>query len=183
MAKQTRRRDAKDTRENGFESLCAYGCVGVSACMGACVYTLTPGHCKVQRSGWSLCIHTHTHTTHTCIHIHIYWLGGGVRFPSFFGVAVTFLCFISYTCARQGTIKPDASQFPSGCVSRRYPDYAQRAHAVLCREGGSQDLGLRDSRGTVPGGFFTGNRPPVFPPRRFTIPPMYHERGLNSSEG
>jgi len=33
------------------------------------------------------------------------------------------------------------------------------------------------------GGFFTGNRPPVFPPRRFTIPPMYHERGLNSSGG
>ena len=33
------------------------------------------------------------------------------------------------------------------------------------------------------GGFFTGNRPPVFPPRRFTTPPMYHERGLNSSEG
>ncbi len=33
------------------------------------------------------------------------------------------------------------------------------------------------------GGFFTGNRPPVFPPRRFTTPPMYHERGLNSPEG
>ena len=33
------------------------------------------------------------------------------------------------------------------------------------------------------GGFFTGNRPPVFPTRRFTIPPMYHERGLNSSVG
>ena len=33
------------------------------------------------------------------------------------------------------------------------------------------------------GGFFTGNRPLVFPPRRFTLPPMYHERGLNSSGG
>ena len=29
----------------------------------------------------------------------------------------------------------------------------------------------------------TESRPPVFPPRRFTTPPMYHERGLNSSEG
>ncbi len=33
------------------------------------------------------------------------------------------------------------------------------------------------------GGFFTGNHLPVFPPRRFAIPPMYHERGLNSSGG
>jgi len=31
------------------------------------------------------------------------------------------------------------------------------------------------------GGVFTGNRPPVFPLRRGTLPPMYHERGLNSS--
>ena len=33
------------------------------------------------------------------------------------------------------------------------------------------------------GGVFTGTRPPVFPPRGFTIPPMYHEGGSNSSGG
>ena len=42
------------------------------------------------------------------------------------------------------------------------------------------DLWVR-AASNVCGGFFTGSYPPVFPPRRFTIPPMYHERGSNSS--
>ncbi len=183
MAKQTRRRDAKDTRENGFESLCAYGCVGVSACMGACVYTLTPGHCKVQRSGWSLCIHTHTHTTHTCIHIHIYWLGGGVRSPSFFwrrgDLPVLHFIYLCATRYNQAGCKP----IPLGLCISSLPR--------LCPTGtcgpvpGGRLPGTRSSRQSRDRarGVFHWNRPPVFPPRRFTIPPMYHERGLNSSGG
>jgi hypothetical protein len=64
-------------------------------------------------------------------------------------------------------------------------EYAQglmsiRVYCVLVVRAWTYEYGLTQM---YVGGFFTGNRPPVFPPRRFTIPPMYHERGLNSSEG
>jgi hypothetical protein len=123
-AKRTRRRGAEDTRENGFERfLCAYGChdVVAGACMDAFVHTLTLWQCKVVRGRGSI--------------------------PQLFGVAVTLLCFFSYTCGRRGAVKPDSNQSPKGSdwnVSRRFPDYAERPHAVLSREGGPQDLGLGD---------------------------------------
>ena len=55
-----------------------------------------------------------------------------------------------------------------------------RVYRVLVVRARSHEYGLHHM---YVGGFFTGNRPPVFPPRRFTTPPMYHERGLNSPEG
>jgi hypothetical protein len=89
-------------------------------------------------------IYIHTHT-----YIYI-GQGVGVRFPTFWR-RVDPLCFFSYTCGRRGAVKPDSSLFPTGScrsVSRRYPDYAERPHAVLSREGGPQILGLA-SRETV----------------------------------
>jgi hypothetical protein len=59
---------------------------------------------------------------------------GGVRFPSFLGVAVTLQCFFSYTCGRRGAIKSDSSPFPKGSgwnASPRCPGCAERAQAVL----------------------------------------------------
>ena len=58
--------------------------------------------------------------------------------------------------------------------------YLLYAYCVLVVRAWTYEYGLNQM---YVGGFFTGNRPPVFPPRRFTIPPMYHERGLNSSGG
>ena len=70
-------------------------------------------------------------------------------------------------------------------LSRSLPRYAQgrmsiHVYCVLVVRAWTYEYGLNQM---YVGGFFTGNRPPVFPPRRFTIPPMYHERGLNSSGG
>ena len=44
-----------------------------------------------------------------------------------------------YTCGGRRAIKSESSQFSTGSGwvdPRRYPDYAERAHAVMSREGG-----------------------------------------------
>ncbi len=48
---------------------------------------------------------------HNTQHTHI-WLGGGVRFPSVLGVAVTLLCFFPYPCGWRGAVKPDSANSP-----------------------------------------------------------------------
>jgi hypothetical protein len=63
------------------------------------------------------------------------------------GSSTLLVSFQVYFVGRRGGIKSDSSQFLTGSglnVSRRsgYPDYAERAHAVLSREGGSTSLGL-----------------------------------------
>ncbi len=70
-------------------------------------------------------------------------------------------------------------------LSRSLPRYAQgrmsiHGYCVLVVRAWTYEYGLNQ---IYVGVVFTGNRPPVFPPRRFTLPPMYHERGLNSSGG
>jgi len=70
-------------------------------------------------------------------------LGGGVRLPSFLASWFDLLCSSTYTYGRQGAI-PDSSQFSNGSgwkVPWRCPDYAERAHVVLSREGGPTSLG------------------------------------------
>jgi hypothetical protein len=79
-------------------------------------------------------------------HTYILVMGWG-SIAQLFGFAVTLLCFFPYTRGRRGAVKPDSNQSPKGSdwnVSRRFPDYAERPHAVLSREGGPQDLGLGD---------------------------------------
>jgi hypothetical protein len=64
--------------------------------------------------------------------------------PQLFGVVGTSCVSFPHTCGRRGASKSDSSQFSTGfgwIEPRRYPDYAERAHAVLSREGGSTSLG------------------------------------------
>jgi hypothetical protein len=92
--------------------------------------------------------------------------------------------------ARRGRCHPlEAGIYPCGChryrdtqlPSTKYQVFEGRMSIyVLVVRARSHEYGLHHM---YVGGFFTGNRPPVFPPRRFTTPPMYHERGLNSPEG
>jgi hypothetical protein len=60
------------------------------------------------------------------------------------------------------------------------PIPADMRYCVLVVRAWTYEYGLNQM---YVGGFFTGNRPPGFPPRRGTLPPMYHERGFNSSGG
>jgi hypothetical protein len=68
---------------------------------------------------------THTHTrTHIPTHTHV----------------TLNSISPSYTCGRRDATLSESSQFnhDSGWdVSRRYPDYTERVHVVLSREGGS----------------------------------------------
>jgi hypothetical protein len=55
--------------------------------------------------------------------------------------------FEDFSEAERGTIV--MRSWPLVHVSRRYPDYAKRPHAVLYRESGPQVLGLGDSKEAV----------------------------------
>jgi hypothetical protein len=84
---------------------------------------------------------------------------GWDQIPHLFGVAVTAAppVFISFHMlvgdeVQSSRIQANLPVTPQGwCwnVLRHYPDYAERQHAVLSREGVPQVLGLGDSRETV----------------------------------